>query len=137
MKKLNYLLYFSVLLLIFPSCGGKESKNEGTEEMIEEINEVIEENKKESPDFENMSCADFLEAYEEYMNGYKELAEKYKDVDNNDYAAAIRASNDMMELAKEHGEWAKTSGDFLIKCVQEEGFVEKMEQIQEKFDNNN
>lgn len=136
MKKLDHLFYYSVLLFL-SSCGGKETKQEevSQEETKEKI-EVTSEVNGESLDFENMSCKEYLEGYEKFMEEYKVFMEKYKDVDNNDYAAVIRASNDMSELAKDQGEWTKASGEFLIKCIEEESFVEKMEQIQKKLNSN-
>ncbi|MDH5476077.1 MAG: hypothetical protein OEX22_10330 [Cyclobacteriaceae bacterium] len=128
MKKYNYFLYFSIIVLFLSSCGGKESNSKDTEEMKETSEKITNE---EIVDFDNMSCDDFLVGYQKFADGLKALEEKYKGIEKNDYASALKANNEMMEMMQENGEWMKTSAEFMIKCAHDEDFVEKIKQIQE------
>lgn len=87
----------------------------------------------DSQDFESMSCKEFATAYSKYIDGYVVLISKYKDIDKNDYQAALAANNDMMKLAQEQAAWMSASADFLQKCGEDEEFITKMNETQKKL----
>jgi hypothetical protein len=127
MKTLKYL--FVVLVITAWSCGqggsdkaNKENEASETEEVTEEALELSDENKKS--EFKN--CDEFLDAYEEWIDGYLELLEKYM---KNPMDPTI--SKEYLEKAQKLSVWA-TDWMKVYTCAADEKYKKRFKEISEK-----
>jgi len=135
MKTLIYFVAFSMLVLI-SGCGGSATKSEQqttgdetvvTEEMTETENEAQEEAVgKEETEINN--CDEFLEKYENWVDDYLDLLEKFKKnpADPDLTRQYVTVTN---ELAGWSQQWFK-----FIDCNDQEEYEQRFEAISDKVD---
>lgn len=113
------------LAILFASCGNSQSKNEEkSDDVIEEsINEAI-----ESGDLkEAQNCDEFIDQYEEWMDDYLVLLEKYM---KNPMDATL--SSEFMEQAQKGAFWMEQWSTKLVRCASKEKYQKRFEEISER-----
>ncbi len=121
MKFFIPILFLTAML--FTSCGNKQSKEESTKDSDPKSEESLENDNLE----EAKNCDEFIDQYEEWMDDYVELIEKYM---KNPMDAAL--SEEYMKLAQEGMNWMSQWNSKLIYCASIEKYEKRFEEISEK-----
>ena len=126
MKKLIYIIVFSIFLLY--ACGGNSSKTE-KEDSIEGSIENVEKSKKgEKEDEKVANCDDFLKQYEEWVDEYLKLLDDYM---KNPMDATL--SEKYMKVAQEAGDWIQKWSNF-YSCAAKEKYQKRFDEISKKIE---
>ncbi len=120
MKKLIFLLAIFGFLL-YSGCGNAP-KDKGSND--EEVTEESGDSKKSDDEIKN--CDDFLNKYEEWMDDYLALLEKYLE---NPLDADMGAK--FMELSGEAVNWA-TQWGAMYDCANDEKYEKRFDEIEKK-----
>lgn len=121
MKFFIPILFLTALL--FTSCSNKQSKEESTKDSDPISEESLENNDLE----EAKNCDEFIDQYEEWMDDYVELIEKYM---KNPMDAAL--SEEYMKLAQEGMNWMNQWNSKLLYCASMEKYEKRFEEISDK-----
>ena len=110
-----------IALLLFTSCGNNQS-NENNNTVTEQAPEV--ENSKEAK-----NCDEYLDKYEEWMDNYIKLVNKYM---KNPMDASL--SQEFFKQMEEGGLWMHQWNDQLLYCASHEKYQKRFDKISEKAD---
>ena len=109
--------------VVLTSCGTKQTKEESNTESDPISEESIEGNDVD----EAKNCNEFIDQYEEWMDNYVVLIEKYM---KNPMDAAL--SEEYMKLAQEGMSWMNQWNSKLIYCGSVDKYEKRFEEISEK-----
>lgn len=120
MRPLNYFLVILVITLL--SCSGNKAPKESQEESkIHE--EAIENSKLKGA----KDCDEFIDQYEEWMDNYIALIEKYM---KNPMDATLM--QEYMKVAEEGMNWVTQWNSKLSYCASKEKYQKRFDEISEK-----
>lgn len=118
----TYILIIFCSALLFTSCGNKESKNEKQQAAEEIVKSDNDKDFKEARD-----CDEFIDKYEEWMDNYLVLLEKYmKDPMDS------KLMGEYMKLAEESVFWLEEWSGKLAVCASEDKYEKRFNEISEK-----
>lgn len=118
----TYILIIFCSALMFTSCGNKESKN-AKQDPAEEI--VNADDDKEFKEAKN--CDEFIDQYEEWMDNYLLLLEKYmKDPMDS------KLMGEYMKLAEESVSWMEQWSGKLAICASKDKYEKRFNEISER-----
>jgi len=116
----TYLNALVVAIILLTSCGQRQSSKDKSENQ-EEASTVLQDN----DDFDKAKdCDEFIDQYEEWMNNYVELLEKYM---KNPTDATI--SSEYLKVAQESMNWLTQWNSKLYFCAAKEKYQKRFEEI--------
>ncbi len=118
----TYILIIFCSALLFTSCGNKESKNEKQEPAEEIVKSDDDSDFKEAK-----NCDEFIDQYEEWMDNYLVLLEKYM---KNPMDSKLM--EDYMKLAEESMFWLEQWSGKLAVCASKDKYEKRFDEITER-----
>jgi hypothetical protein len=118
--------FISILLfasLLFSACGNSESKDQDKTDSTEISDE------DPTKVGEAKDCDEFIDQYEEWMDNYIVMIEKYM---KNPADATLL--NEYMKLAQEGMTWMNQWNSKLFYCASQDKYQERFDEISEKAD---
>lgn len=121
----------TLVVISLTSCVGKsveKKAKELQEELTEEIQEAAsssdeETDKKASSDLKNLSCDEFLDKYEKWVNEFLEYAAKAKE-----NPMDTKLLTEYSKKAQEASEWVM-NWTSLVKCADDEKYEKRFQEI--------
>jgi len=118
----TYILIIFCSALLFTSCGNKESKNEKQKPAEEIVKSDDDSDFKEAK-----NCDEFIDKYEEWMDNYLLLLEKYmKDPMDS------KLMEEYMKLAEESMVWMEQWSGKLAVCASRDKYEKRFNEISER-----
>jgi len=118
----TYILIIFCSALLFTSCGNKESKAEKQEPAEEIVKSADDSDFKEAK-----NCDEFIDKYEEWMDNYLALLEKYM---KNPMDSKLM--EDYMKLAEESMVWMEQWSGKLAVCASKDKYEKRFNEITER-----
>ena len=112
--------------MLFTSCGNNQSKEE-KEESTNETDLILDQSAETSDLKKAKNCDEFIDQYEEWMDNYIILIDKYL---KNPMDATL--SQDYMKLAQEGIVWMNQWNSKLTYCASKEKYQKRFDEISEK-----
>ncbi|MCK4466373.1 MAG: hypothetical protein KAU83_11745 [Bacteroidales bacterium] len=124
MKTFMSIIFFTAMLLT--SCGISQSKEE-KEESTNETDLILDQSAETSDLKEAKNCDEFIDQYEEWMDNYIILIDKYL---KNPMDATL--SQDYMKQAQKGIVWMNQWNSKLTYCASKEKYQKRFDEISEK-----
>jgi hypothetical protein len=124
MKTFMSIIFFTAMLLT--SCGNSQSKEE-KEESTNETDLILDQSAETSDLKEAKNCDEFIDQYEEWMDNYIILIDKYL---KNPMDATL--SQDYMKQAQKGIVWMNQWNSKLTYCASKEKYQKRFDEISEK-----
>ncbi len=118
------IIFFTAMLLT--SCGNSQSKEE-KEESTNETDLILDQSAETSDLKEAKNCDEFIDQYEEWMDNYIILIDKYL---KNPMDATL--SQDYMKQAQKGIVWMNQWNSKLTYCASKEKYQKRFDEISEK-----
>ncbi len=118
----TYFLIIFCTALLFTSCGNNESKDKKQKPTEEVLKSAEDEDFKEAK-----NCDEFIDKYEEWMDNYLVLLEKYM---KNPMDAKL--GEEFTKLAQESMYWMEQWSGKLAVCASKEKYEKRFNEISER-----
>ena len=118
----TYFLFIFFAAMLFTSCGNNASKDDKQKPTEEVLKSAEDEDLKEAK-----NCDEFIDQYEEWMDSYIALLEKYM---KNPMDAKL--GEEFMKLAEESMFWMEQWNGKLAVCASKDKYEKRFNEISER-----